>query len=114
MDCLNAVFSWSMAALARGRAPECRHDGTPWTEKDSQTRFQGELGCTAALLQCRGDWEWVCQSMRFRHYGAEFFCWLCDATHIGPNTYLNVAPTAPWRGSLWTHETYEWANQLPL
>jgi hypothetical protein len=58
----------------------------------------------AALLQVRGDWEWLCQCFRFRHFGAESFCWMCDATHTGVTSYINVAPDAPYRQMRMTHE----------
>ena len=106
VDQLNSVFGWSMQALARGQAPSCRHDGSPWTLLDRRTRRQGAIPVTAALLQCRGDWEWLVQSFRFRHYGSEAFCWMCDATHSGELSYLDVGPQARWRGTLLNHERY--------
>ena len=60
----------------------------------------------AALLQVRGDWEWLCQCFRLRHYGQEEFCWLCNARSTGPLSYYNVAPDAPHRATLISHEAY--------
>ena len=99
------VFAWSMACLKEGTAPICRHDGSPWTAADRQARsIAGPVLPRAALLMVRGDWEWLCQCFRFRHFGSESFCYLCEATHTGANSYLNVAPDAPYRQTTFTHD----------
>ena len=104
VDKLNAVFGWSMQSLLSGRAPGSRHDGSPWSAADRRFRLLGVLTAKAALLQCRGDWEWLTQSLRLRHPGNENFCWMCNTSHVGANTFLNVGPDAPWRSTLLTHE----------
>ena len=106
IDALNAVFAWSMLWLMLGVCPGARHDGSPWTAHDRRYRLCGNLSVRAALLQVRGDWEWLAQAFRLRHYSAEEFCWCCDATHAGPMSYLNFAGNAPWRASLVGHMEY--------
>ena len=106
VDELNGVFAWSMEALRAGQAPLRRHDGTAFSTADRKARLRGRLACRAALLQVRGDWEWLVQAVRLRRYSAEHFCWMCSATHAGPLAYLDVSDTAPWRATLVTHEAY--------
>ena len=60
-----------------------------------------------ALLMVRGDWEWLCRCFRFRHFQNESFCYLCEATHTGANSYLNSAQDAPYRQTTLTHDRYE-------
>ena len=106
-DPLFKIFSWSMKCLKDGLSPMCRHDGSAWTPQDERLRFPvGSMLPRAALLQVRGDWEWLCQCFRFRHFQNENFCWLCDATHTGANSYLNVGPDAPYRQTRVTHERF--------
>jgi len=106
IDVLNGIFAWSMNAMASGVAPVRRHDGCPWTKFDKKHRLKGDLRCRGALLQVRGDWEWLVQAFRLRHYSADTFCYLCDASHVGDRTYLNLADNAPWRNTSITHERY--------
>ena len=39
---------------------------------------------TFALVQARGDWDWLQTAFRFRHHAQEKFCWLCEASKTGP------------------------------
>ena len=127
---LSQVWAWSLSFLVSGHAPTCRHDGSPWTQQDLRVRIRDELLPRAAFLMVRGDWEWLCQCFRFRHFRvapaaaagvpagvpasscccccwrhfqSESFCWLCDATHTGPLTYYNVMPDAAHRATQLTH-----------
>lgn len=105
IDELNKVYAWSMTSLATGQCPEARHDGEPWSDHDRRSRIGGSLRLRAGLLQVRGDWAWLCENFRFRHYANEHFCWLCEATHTGLLNYLNLAADAPWRTTGLSHET---------
>ena len=97
-----------MKCLLRGEVPTCRHDGAQFTPDDRRNRLQPDaLLPRAALLQARGDWEWLCQCFRFRHFQNEHFCFLCDASHTGPNTYFNLSPDAPYRQTQITHERWD-------
>ena len=97
-----------MCCLAQGVAPACRHDGTAFSPQDELFRLQpgAPLGCRAALLQARGDWEWLCQCFRFRHFSSEMMCFLCDASWTGPMSFFNVSDHAPHKATLLTHEQY--------
>ena len=94
--------------MKRGLAPVCRHDGSPFSPHDHRYRMPpGSMVPRAALLQARGDWEWLCQCFRFRHFQNEHFWFLCDTTQTGPNSYFNLAPDAPHRQTSITHERWE-------
>ena len=97
------ILAWSLGFLVSGQTPICRHDGSPWTEHDLRVRTRDVHLPRAALLMVRGDWEWLCQCFRFRHYQSESFCWLCAATHTGHLTYYNVRPDAPHTATKLTH-----------
>ena len=100
------VFSWSMAALRAGRCWDKRHDGSELTSWDKRHRMVGALRITAALVQIRGDWEWLAQCFRFRHFGSDWFCFLCDATHTGPLSFYNMNDDAPYLPTVISHEMY--------
>ena len=106
---LMAVLAWSMGCLARGETPTCRHDGSPWSAADLQKRVPGGLTIPrAALLQVRGDWEWLEQCFRLRSVNSDLFCWMCDASQktIGPMHYHDFRPEAAHRQSVLSHEQY--------
>ena len=106
-DPLFQVFAWSMGCLRNGASPTHRHDGSEFSPRDRKDRLATRCDLPrAALLQVRGDWEWLCQCFRFRHFSVESFCWLCDATYTGPNSYLNVSPDAPYRQRMTTHDRF--------
>jgi hypothetical protein len=110
-DPLMKVFAWSMECLKNGMAPLRRHDDTEFTAQDTRDRMAlRTMLPRAALLQARGDWEWLCQCFRFRHFGAENFCWLCDATYTGPTSYLNIADDAPYRQTRITHDRLDYQS----
>ena len=105
---INDVLGWSFECLAKGRFPTCRHDGSAWTPHDRKNRIL--LTCPlpkAALLQLRGDWEWITQCFRFRTASQNEFCWMCQACQApGPNCYLAMSANADYRRTLITHQAY--------
>ena len=98
------IFAWSMGFLKSGMPPTCRHDGLQWSQHDLRFRVADLPLARAALLMVRGDWEWLCQCFRFRHYSSETFCWCCEATVTGALTHFDVTPEAAHRTTLLTHE----------
>ena len=73
LQALFEVIAWSMQRLRWGVAPSARHDGTPWSLDDRRRRVpDGTPLPKAAIVQVRGDWEWLVQAFRFRHYSSEY------------------------------------------
>jgi hypothetical protein len=104
-----AVVAWSCRCLAAGASPSNRHDGTPWSSDDQVARLpSGQPLRRAALLQMRGDWEWLEQCFRFRSVNSESFCWMCEAyqRRSGPLDYKDFRPDAPHRATRISHEQY--------
>ena len=67
LQVLFEVVAWSLRCLLVGQSPTTRHDGTPFTAEDLESRVQGgERIPHACLLQIRGDWEWLAQCFRLR------------------------------------------------
>ncbi len=90
--------------MLRGVAPGRRHNGDDFTEEDRQWRWPpGAILPHAALLQIRGDWEWLSQCFRFRSPSANHFCWRCDVARDG---FLDFAPNAAHRATLIDHAAY--------
>jgi hypothetical protein len=109
-DTLQALFdvvAWSFRCLCTGIAPEVRHDGQPF-QKDLKNRLApGSRLPHAALLQIRGDWEWLVQCFRLRSFNSDNFCWMCQATKsAGPLCFLDMGEQAEHRNTLITHEDY--------
>ena len=105
---LFAVVAWSFRCLLRGVTPSCRHDDAEWTAHDKTSRLpSGQSIPHGALLQVRGDWEWLVQFCRLRHYNSDRFCWMCQATQSpGPLCFHNFNAAAPHRNTLVTHHDY--------
>jgi hypothetical protein len=104
-----AVVSWSFQCLASGFSPSCRHDRSAWTQQDEAARQpSGQPIRRAALLQVRGDWEWLEQCFRLRSVNSESFCWMCDAVQRqeGPLSFHDFRPEAAHRSTLISHEMY--------
>ena len=99
-----AVLAWSMEILRDGRSPTCRHDGSAWSALDQKFRMPNGVPLPrAALLQVRGDWEWVVLCFRVRAIGSDRFCWMCEATK---QDFMDFRQDAPHRGTLLSHEAY--------
>ena len=109
LQALFRVFSWSMTCLARSTWPTCRHDNAPWSPDDLRQRLlpTGVPLPRAALLQLRGDWEWMYLCFRFRLPRQQLFCWMCNAElSDGVMCYKHLGPLAPHRQTLISHQEY--------
>jgi hypothetical protein len=103
------AFAWSMKCLADGVSPNCRHDGSPFRVEEQGRRLPpGTLIPKAALLQVRGDWEWLEQCFRLRSVSSDAFCWMCQATKntTGPLHYHDFRVDAAHRTTLISHRDY--------
>lgn len=109
LQAILSIVSWSFQKLASGEAPTCRHDGRPWSAKDLKDRLLPRGGGIprAAMLQVRGDQEFLQSVMRFKTSSMENFCWMCEATlSSGPLCYHKFTAEAPHRASRTTHAAY--------
>jgi len=101
------VLAWSLQCARNGVSPNCRHDGTPWSPHDVQCRMPSGVALfLLALLQVRGDWEWLMQCFRFRSPSSEHFCWMCNASKSGHLRFTDFRPDAPHRSTLLDHPAY--------
>jgi hypothetical protein len=90
-------------------SPSARHDGSPFLPEERELRVASNVHLPrAALLQIRGDWEWLQTAFRLRATGADSFCWMCNATRWtrGPMHFSDFRAQAAHRQSVFTHEQY--------
>ena len=108
LQALFEVFAGSLRQLLAGRSPGCRHGSSPWSELDLKSRMASDLAIPpAAMLQVRGDWEWLTQCFRLRSFNSDNFCWMCQATlSQGERCFHNFSAEAPHRDTLISHEDY--------
>ncbi|MCP4242823.1 MAG: hypothetical protein GY772_19900 [bacterium] len=99
---LCGIIAWSARCMLDGRAPHEGPDGAPWTPAQLEQRMTpGQELPRGALLQIRGDWEWLAQCCRLRSYSSNRFCWMCNATREeGALHFGNFDPAAPHRATL--------------
>jgi hypothetical protein len=108
LQALFDVVAWSLRCMLDGRSPNSRHDSSPWTAGDINVRMASGLALPpVALLQVRGDWEWLTECFKMRSYNSQNFCWMCNATlGEGDLCFHDFSPTARHRDTLITHQTY--------
>ena len=58
-DDILSIVQWSLEACALGVFPARRHDGAVFQRSDKQRAKQAlkPLGCSAVLVEVRGDWQ---------------------------------------------------------
>ena len=79
------VISWSFQIAANGYYPTCRHDGTAWLngqwDKTRKKKAGAPLGIKAALVECRGDWQFYSKVFSFPKWNTlRGCCWRCNCT----------------------------------
>ena len=92
-----SVISWSFRISAAGTWPSKRHDGTAWGKTDgARRRKTGQsLGCSAILLEVRGDWKFFKDVFAFPGWNdSGGCCWRCRAT---PADIQDSSANAVWR-----------------
>ena len=79
-DDVFSIIKWSLTALATGRWPACRHDGSEWNAKD-KCRKTARPFPRGALVEVRQDWKFANEVFGFpAHNTAEGCCWACKCT----------------------------------
>lgn len=75
-----AVIAWSSRCMVDGHAPGTRHDDSPWSAHDRESRLARgvRLPCFA-LCPIGGGWAWYIEAFRFRSTYSCKCCFLCDA-----------------------------------
>ena len=103
MEQVLKVFAWSCNVMLSGQTPH-----TDWSGNALLGGGQDLAGgLRGALCQVRGDWEFYCQVFGFGRANQEFMCPFCKASGtVAALTWTDFTPTAPWRRTLWTHESY--------
>ena len=103
MEELLKFFSWSCNVLLSGQ--------TPHRDWINRPLLGGGLdlagGLRGAICQIRGDWEFYCQVFGFGQWNTDSMCPFCRASGTRADlSWSDFTPTAAWRLTLWTHETY--------
>ena len=104
LDCALKILAWSMNALSTGAHPV----RDPWN-RAIPCGGNNLAGYWRALLcQCRGDWAFFKECFYFPQWNAaERMCFVCRASStIRALSWTNCNADAPWRHTVWTHESY--------
>ena len=98
-----SVFSWSMQALATGKHPTTRHDGTAWGAKESsRAKVAGnDIGARAVCCEIRGDWSFFKHILGMPGWNEKLNC--CYKCHANPSNRKDASLGAAWRGTSLTH-----------
>ena len=109
MACIMSMLNWSFSHMARGLAPDARHDGSPWAESDGAREAVADaaLGWRGVVLYLKCDMMEYVTSFGFCSWStAASPCPLCHCTHMDWGCIQGISPvTLPWR--LKTFEDYE-------
>ena len=98
MHAIFTAFAWSMAALAAGRWPDCKHDGSAWLPDEAGYSKKGQPLRKAAVVEVRGDWAEFNKSLGFASWKTKLYpCCFC---HCSQEDWLDirrvVVNDAPW------------------
>ena len=110
-----SYVAWGLSALAEGRYPPCRHDGSSWAPTDPNHGLAGQgLGFCAAVVMVKGDWAEFTKTLGFPAWNAVthpcFACHCSGGANGSMRQHAGSSPLAlPWRPK--TAEDYEGACQ---
>lgn len=85
----------------------------PSTQAGRLAGQQLASGFTAILVALQGDLEYFSKHLKLPRWNTnKNCCCLCQAGGIGPNTFKNFSPNAPWRQTLWSAAAWRlWAGR---
>lgn len=89
------MLHWSLEALAAGKRPQSRHDGSPFGDQDlARASVAGEaLGFRAAAIFLKGDWSEFCSSLGFPSTAdGNAPCPICDANSASLYDMSRLSP----------------------
>ena len=93
-DDILSIVQWSLEACALGVFPARRHDGAVFQRSDKQRAKQAlkPLGCSAELVEVRGDWQFykTCFGLPGWRENAGC-CWRCRARSLAVAVAVAVA-----------------------
>ena len=104
LDAILTIFAWDMNALQTGFTADKDWEGRPTGEK--RTPIAG--GFRGILTHIRGDWEFFGSALGLAKWNqSENMCPFCRASNMDcPLAWTDFSDTAPWRSTLWTHESW--------
>ena len=104
LEAIFHVLAWSFNCLLTGQTPHQDPDGLPLEGGGKALAGLWRGAC----IQIRGDWQFYCQAFGFPLWNTDSrMCWLCRASNIHKELlWTNFNANAPWRQTLWTHESY--------
>ena len=103
------VIAWSVSAMAAGKHPSARHDGTAWGPKDEGRASYSEqsLGFVGLCLWVKADWSELVHTLGFLSWGhAVSPCPFCWSSLPDLSVARGFSPIAMPRASK-THAHYE-------
>ncbi|MGB2015010.1 MAG: hypothetical protein ACPHSF_06060, partial [Flavobacteriales bacterium] len=102
MNTIFSRFAWGMNVLHSGYWPEKDWAGQRHPKAGTAVA-DGWCGC---VTQCRGDWEWFCDWLKFPRWNeAGPMCFLCHASNLpGPMSWTNR--DGAWVGDFRNHEDF--------
>lgn len=104
-----ALLHWSLSALAEGRWPSQKHDGTAWTRADGSRGSQAgkRMPFRACVLQIKADWAEFSKTLGFSSWASSLYpCPLCRLTKEELYSVEGFGPLGcPW--PLLRHEDME-------
>jgi hypothetical protein len=96
-DSIFEVLAWSFEALASGRMPSTRHDGSHWSSSDAWRRRLSDkaIGVKGVLAEIRADWQFLSSCFRLPYHNLNAgCCWRCRVT---PALLKDFSSSAAWR-----------------
>ena len=100
------VFAWDLRQSLLGVCSTNDHTGKKYSRTSTKRLRRGTRLHNIALLQVRGDWEFLVKAFRFRNVNSDSFCWRCDATLSDGPTCYKAFNYAVHELSLLRHDAY--------
>ena len=90
------VIGWSFRALASGVYPQVSHDGFPLTEAWRRHRSGELMPMRGAVIQFRGDWQWLSYCFNVAYASNTDCCFMCRGSTTDEYPITDVSANAAW------------------
>ena len=97
------IITWSLFWLYRGKWPQVKWDGAPWTPADGADYHLAGTpladGLFFLLDSIKGDLDYFTKNLKLRHYNSNLMCDICPATRCRDDPsmmYNNFGAGARW------------------